>query len=316
VTIRIKYNNRAIYPHFLYIIRTGDDPNAKILTKRLQSEGFNLLQNLLIEKVFRLEGIPPEKAQNLRPLLCHPKSETMTTQSSLNPARGPVVEVGYQRAVTDPELPSILRGAQSLGIKDLEWVRIAHRYQFQGIDNATAEEIVTRYLYNPQVQVLISPDEVWETLKPQGEAGPVVTVPLSGFTADQLCTLSESRRLFLNVDQMQALQQISRQIGRDLTDAEVEMFAQTWSDHCFHTTWKSLGLLQALWETTTEINHPLVLSVFEDNAGAMAFSGCSQRGFAPQDHSGRFDPGHSGLHQPHGNSHDVSCISISQRLYR
>ena len=255
----------------IYICRTGDDPNAQILVKRLQSEGFDILQDLIIEKTFRLEGITQQQADSLRPLLCHPKSETMTTRSSLDITQGPIVEVGYQRAVTDPELPSILRGAKSLGVNELKWVRIAHRYQFLGIDAPTAEQIVTRYLYNPQVQVLISPDEEWETLKPRGEAGPVVTVPLSGFTADQLVTLSESRRLFLNVDQMQTLQQISQQIGRDLTDAEVEMFAQTWSDHCFHTTWKSLGLLQALWETTTEINHPLVLSVFEDNAGAMTF---------------------------------------------
>ncbi|OVE80506.1 hypothetical protein BVY01_00105, partial [bacterium I07] len=45
----------------------------------------------------------------------------------------------------------------------------------------------------------------------------------------------------------------------------------TWSDHCFHTTWKCLGLLKALQDATHLINHPLVLSVFEDNAGAVTF---------------------------------------------
>ncbi len=255
----------------LYLRRIGDDPNAHILLQRLQAEGFQDLKHLVIEKVFRLEGITPQQAQALEPLFCHPRSEKMTDRSSLDQTHGPVLEVGYQRAVTDPELPSILRGAHALGVENLEWVRIAYRYQFLGIDAATAEEIVTRYFYNPQVQVLIAPDDVWDTLKPQGQAGPVESISLRGLDSRQLLTLSEERRLFLNQDQMKALQKISESIGRDLTDAEVEMFAQTWSDHCFHTTWKSLGLLQALWEATTQIDHPLVLSVFEDNAGAMTF---------------------------------------------
>ena len=70
---------------------------------------------------------------------------------------------------------------------------------------------------------------------------------------------------------MKALQKISHDMGRPLTDGELEMFAQTWSDHCFHTTWKTLGLLKMLWDATLDINHPLVLSVFEDNAGAVSF---------------------------------------------
>jgi phosphoribosylformylglycinamidine synthase len=46
---------------------------------------------------------------------------------------------------------------------------------------------------------------------------------------------------------------------------------QSWSDHCFHTTWKSLGLLKQLSEATARINHPLVVSAFKDNAGGMEF---------------------------------------------
>ena len=46
---------------------------------------------------------------------------------------------------------------------------------------------------------------------------------------------------------------------------------QSWSDHCYHTTWKSLGLLKRLSEATARINHPLVVSSFKDNAGGMEF---------------------------------------------
>ena len=255
----------------LYQRRTGDNPEARILLLRLRTEGFNELSDLRIERVFRLEGITEEEALLLKPLFSHPSAEISTTHSTLNENEGPVIEVGYQRAVTDPELPSVLRASVALGVKNLVWVRIAHRYQFIGVDKPTAQKIVTRYLYNSQVQVIISPDEKWNTLKPQGKAGPVEKIDIQKFTHDELIQLSEKRRLFLNIDQMRALQKISQKMERALTDAEIEMFAQSWSDHCFHTTWKSLGLLQKLWDATNQINHPLVISVFEDNAGAVKF---------------------------------------------
>ncbi len=254
----------------LFVRRTGDDPNARVLQQQLVTEGFKIT-GVSIEKVFRLEGIDENQAARLTPLFCHPQAEKISVRSMLDKSQGPIVEIGYQRAVTDPELPSIMRGAHALDVTDLVWVRLAHRYQFHGADDATARRIAERHLYNPQVQVIIAPDEIWDTLRPQGEAGPVETIPIVGMSDAELESLSENRRLFLTSDQMRALQSIARDMGRDLTDAEIEMFAQTWSDHCFHTTWKSLGLLQALWNATTDIDHPLVLSVFEDNAGAMAF---------------------------------------------
>jgi phosphoribosylformylglycinamidine synthase II len=255
----------------LYVHRTHDDPEALALQSRFQGEGASGLSLLRIERVFRLEGVSPDQAMKLAPLFCHPAAEAVTSQSVFIENDGPVVEVGYQRAVTDPECPSILRGAEALGVPGLEWARIAHRYQFCGLGRETALELASRHLFNPQVQVLIRPGETWDSLKPHGETGPVEPVPLKGLDAEALAALSEKRRLFLDAGQMLALQKIAGRMGRDLTDAELEMFAQTWSDHCFHTTWKSLGLLSMLMEATRKIAHPLVLSSFEDNAGVMDF---------------------------------------------
>jgi len=255
----------------VYVHRIKDDPEAEVLCHHFQAEGYNSLQSLVIERVFRFEGIDEKTALRLQPLICHPQTEELTVHSTLEENKDPVFEVGYQRAVTDPELPSILRGAEDLGIRGLEWVRIAHRYQFQGINAVQAEEIVRRYLHNPQVQTIIKPGEVWDTLKPVGSTGPVQRIDLRGLSGEQLAELSETRRLFLDRDNMVELQKIADKMGRLLTDGELEMFAQTWSDHCFHTTWKSLGLLEMLRKATEAIDHPLVISVFEDNAGAVQF---------------------------------------------
>ncbi|MCK5148258.1 hypothetical protein KAR48_15990 [bacterium] len=255
----------------VYVRRTGDDPIARHMLIRFQKEGAEALTEVIMERVFRLEGITSEEAFKLKPLLSHATTEDFTSKSHLIDTDGPVFEVGYQRAVTDPELPSLLRGARALGIDNLIWARLAHRYQFIGIDSAQAQQLVERHLYNPQVQVLINANDVWDTLQPRGDAGPVETISLKGLSDDELLEFSEERRLFLSLDHMKALQTVAEKLGRELTDAEVEMFAQTWSDHCFHTTWKSLGLLEALGKATYAIDHPLVLSVFEDNAGAMEF---------------------------------------------
>ena len=255
----------------LYLARKNEDPEAQALFVRLRKDGFDRLEKVSIERVFRLEGITGSQASGLAPLFCHPETETLNSKSGLTEKDGPVVEIGYQRAVTDPEWPSILRGAGALGVDGLEWARIAHRYQFCGLDRQTALEIASRYLFNPQVQVTIAPGEIWDSLKPHGETGPVDAVRLKGLDRKALSELSERRRLFLDAEQMLALQRIATGMKRDLTDAELEMFAQTWSDHCYHTTWKGLGLLKQLMEATRAIAHPLVLSSFEDNAGVMEF---------------------------------------------
>jgi phosphoribosylformylglycinamidine synthase len=255
----------------LYVNRTHDDPEAMALQSRFQNEGAGALTLLRIERVFRLEGITRNRSMKLAPLFSHPGAETMTPESVLNEKDGPVIEIGYQRAVTDPECPSILRGAAALRVSGLEWARVAHRVQFCGLDRKAALELASRHLFNPQVQVLIAPGETWDSLKPHGETGPVELIPLKGMDAEGLAALSENRRLFLDESQMRTLQDIAGRMGRDLTDAELEMFAQTWSDHCFHTTWKSLGLLAMLMEATRTISHPLVLSSFDDNAGVMDF---------------------------------------------
>lgn len=254
-----------------YVRRKADDPDAETLLARLKHEGYTALRRIRIERVIRLEGLDREQAGRLAPLLYNPVSEVLSLRSGLDPSDGPVFEIGYQRAVTDPETPSILHGAESLGVSGLEWARIARRYQFIGLMEKTASEIVHHHLFNPQVQVLIRPDEEWDTLKPQGRAGPVERISLTGLSTDELIRLSEDRRLFLSEAQMRTLQNIEERLNRPFTDAELEMFAQTWSDHCFHTTWKSLGLLKKLQNATARIDHPLVLSSFEDNAGVMDF---------------------------------------------
>ena len=102
-----------------------------------------------------------------------------------------------------------------------------------------------------------------------------------------LLGISAERRLALNLAEMQAVRTYFQQVGREPTDAEIEMIAQTWSEHCIHKTFKAAieftdgatgqtqminGLLDTYIRAATEqIAKPWVYSAFVDNAGIIAF---------------------------------------------
>ena len=86
------------------------------------------------------------------------------------------MEIAYRPAVTDPETPSILAGAQALGESGLQFARLSRRYQFCGLDEAEAKSLAARFLYNKIVERIREPHEVVTTLQPSGKPDPVGTV--------------------------------------------------------------------------------------------------------------------------------------------
>ncbi len=254
--------------HSLYAL-SKDDPEARNWLAFFRRHGHQELQGLTIEKVFWLEG--EIRLERLLPLLVNPLHQIAAERTQLDAAQGPIVEIAYRPAVTDPETPSILAGARALGENGLEFARLSKRYQFVGVSEAEARQIAARFLYNKVVERLREPDEVVTTLRPTGNPDPVRTVSLRGLSDEDLVRLSHERSWYAPLSQMKVIQQHELAQGRPHTDAEIEILAQSWSDHCFHTTWKSLGLLKRLSEATAKINHPLVVSSFKDNAGGIEF---------------------------------------------
>ena len=60
------------------------------------------------------------------------------------------------------------------------------------------------------------------------------TIPVRELLADQLLDLSKKMKLSLSKADMLVVQQIFNDEGRDPTDVELEVIAQTWSEHCKH----------------------------------------------------------------------------------
>jgi len=111
-------------------------------------------------------------------------------------------------------------------------------------------------------------------------------VNLSRADDKQLLQVSRELGIGLNLEEMKAVQKYFSKKGRNPTDVELQTIGQTWSEHCYHKTFKGdiktpKGEIKSLFKTyiakvTDELNPSWCLSVFEDNAGIIDF----ERGYA------------------------------------
>jgi phosphoribosylformylglycinamidine synthase len=104
---------------------------------------------------------------------------------------------------------------------------------------------------------------------------------LAKATDQQLAEISNELALGLSLEEMKSIQAYFKKEDRNPTDVELQTISQTWSEHCFHKTFKGKIRLNgkeinSLFKTyiakaTKEINPAWCFSVFEDNAGIVQF---------------------------------------------
>jgi phosphoribosylformylglycinamidine synthase II len=97
----------------------------------------------------------------------------------------------------------------------------------------------------------------------------------------ELSDVSGELGLGLSLDEMKQVQAYFKTQKRNPTDVELQTIGQTWSEHCYHKTFKGkINLkgkeINSLFKTyiakaTQEINPKWCISVFEDNAGIVKF---------------------------------------------
>jgi len=102
--------------------------------------------------------------------------------------------------------------------------------------------------------------------------------------AKDLQRISAEMGLALNLEEMEAIKRYFAAKHRNPTDIELQILGQTWSEHCFHKTFKGTivtsegKVINSLFRTyiaraTQELNKSWCISVFEDNAGIVEFEG-------------------------------------------
>ncbi len=110
---------------------------------------------------------------------------------------------------------------------------------------------------------------------------PLFEINTSEATDQQLTQISQELGIGLNLQEMKSVQDYFRKRGRNPTDIELQTVGQTWSEHCFHKTFKGKIRMDGkeiedifktyIAKATEEINPSWCFSVFEDNAGIVQF---------------------------------------------
>ncbi|MCB0213474.1 MAG: phosphoribosylformylglycinamidine synthase subunit PurL, partial [Anaerolineae bacterium] len=162
---------------------------------------------------------------------------------------------------------------------------------------------------NPVIQRFTRNKTITAPFVPSESVGELVEViPLQDADDDALLNISSTRRLALNLSEMQAIRSYYQKEQRDPTDVELEMLAQTWSEHCVHKTFRATitytgplpgaapdappetqkvdGLLNTyIRAATDQLSKPWIRSTFVDNAGIIAFDDTWDLAFKVETHN-------------------------------
>jgi phosphoribosylformylglycinamidine synthase II len=205
------------------------------------------------------------------------------------------IEVSPLAGVTDSVGETLLK--RSLQLPEVSVLRCATATRYHVVGDfersdlvrfarqQLANEVVDQWSINQPLQAPFADGVSAERI--------IETVPVTALDDEALLALSSKRRLSLDLYEMRTIRDYYRESNREPTDLELEMLAQTWSEHCVHKTFKALvsyrelspeGVLVEgservvdsmihtyLKGATDNCGKDFVRSAFVDNAGIVRF---------------------------------------------
>lgn len=287
-------------PSYRFTIRESQ-PGARssaVIARGARRLGFQKVSAVLRSEIYFVRGnIAPGELDLLgRFLFSDPVTQTFGVEPSLGSSRaegGNVVEVTYHPGVTDPVADEILRSARELGVTGIDAATTGQRYEIACSGGAALSDdelrlLAAKLLANPVTQ-RYSIGRVEPSFPALDEgAASIERIPIHSLDGEGLKALNGERRAALDFAELLALRDYFAAEGRACTDVEFEMLAQTWSEHCFHKTFKAIvdvdrgetgglpsrvdNILRTYIKAATdEIAAPWVVSAFKDNAGIIEF---------------------------------------------
>ncbi|MCX7755982.1 MAG: phosphoribosylformylglycinamidine synthase subunit PurL [Anaerolineales bacterium] len=310
-------------PVYRFVVRFNQpDPRSAGYLADAHALGFQDLKRLECQDLYFIEGqLSQEEMRRLAlELLSDPVVQTVSGAAfpvSDVEQVGMVVEVAYRPGVTDPVAQEIVRAAHELGFHGVQraatGLRFLLHWEPAKSDNASSafavERLAKQLLANHVIQHWTI-GEITPSFPEEAQAsGQVEIIPIRALSAQELISVSSSRRAALDLAEMQAIQAYYRRIDRDPTDVEFETIAQTWSEHCVHKTFKALVSVEEtqlngdgqvihhesftvnsliktyLKAATDQIAAPWVRSAFVDNAGIIDFDDEFEVSFKVETHN-------------------------------
>ena len=265
-------------------IRTLDrDPRIHVLADAVDHLGIELRGEIDVADVVFVEGrLDADDLARLHDVLVDPLLQCGSWE--LPTTHG--IEITLLPGVTDTAADAVLHAARVLGL-DVTSAAMGRRVEFDGrVTTEMADDIVRRLVANPVIERwspgTIEPPMVDPTVGPSV----VDVIAIRGLDDDGLATLNEDRALYLDIEELRAIRDQYERLGRDITDVEIEVLAQTWSEHCSHKTFRASieidpggpnertvePLLAQLRRCTEDLDAPFVRSAFVGNAGVIEFA--------------------------------------------
>ncbi|MFW6414712.1 MAG: phosphoribosylformylglycinamidine synthase subunit PurS [Thermodesulfobacteriota bacterium] len=294
------------------------DVQGNAVAERIRKELHIPVAGVKIVKVYLIQGLNRELLQTVvgRELLFDP----VLHQVSGSPLAEDFdwnIQVGFKPGVTDNEgrvAEESLKTGLGSDLQEEANVYTASQYLIQGnISGEDAERIASELLANQLIeQYKIKSFQEWKEAPGFEDTPPrvtgmstseVETVPLTGKTAAELQKLSQDRVLALSLVELECIQKHYKNpaivehrkengLPPEPLDAELEVLAQTWSEHCKHKIFNAriryenrekgkTSVLDSLFKTYIQNSTQIIeenlgdenycLSVFKDNAGVIRF---------------------------------------------
>lgn len=264
------------------------DPTGKAVARLAQDFGLAAQVECRASRLYFLQGaLSPQRLDELtRRLLLDPVIESLDTQHLAGFEH--TVDVARLPGVTDTEGDNLIKAAHQLGFHEVLQASRGHRYHFK-FNTPVAREQLAAFaalsLANEVIEVFSVNAPIPAPFIVNVQKQPVPEMlELEGLTSEQLYQLSLDLKLALDAREMTVIQEYYSKLDRQPTRCELETFAQTWSEHCVHKTFRARidytengenttidGLLPILRQTTEELDLDWVVSAFVDNAGIVRF---------------------------------------------
>lgn len=230
-------------------------------------------------------------------------------------ATSQVVHVLPKPGVMDPVALSAQAAIADLDIQP-PLVRTCHKYWLGGLNDAEVSAISSRLLANDAIeQVVVGPLDLDHLDVGRPYDFQLKTVDLDSLDDEGLMRLSREGQLYLQLAEMQTIQEYFAELGRKPTDIELETLAQTWSEHCSHKTLagriRYTGpdgqrqfdnmLKETIFAATQQLRRQWgdddwCVSVFADNAGVVTFDDENHVAFKVETHN------HPSALEPYGGA--------------
>ncbi len=280
---------------------------GKAVSQRLLNAGHEV-QDVKVAKIYTIddEVLTPEEIQVIKNLVTNKVTQTSSLESQLTQSdKAWLIEVGILPGVTDPDGDRAKAAIEQLIGRKLDGVYFSQRIQLHGDDLKEKIGQMSKLFYNDVTHAAIihNPENVRQGIKPYVPRPNVrQETNLEGFidlnlSPSQLVELSTKNEWALNLEEMLAIKsyyeredvrQTRAAVGLEAmpTKTEMEVIAQTWSEHCKHKIFNAeityedehgrITTIDSLFKTfikkpTEKIiklyNRSDIVSAFTDNAG-------------------------------------------------